>query len=1092
MSIEHPTSTPRPPSESTVPDRTVTDRTVTDRSVADRSVADEAVAVIGLACRLPGAASPEAFWRLLVDEVEAVGDIPAARVAPAGPLPARASGGWPLRGGFLAEVDTFDADFFGISAREAASLDPQQRLALELAWEVLEDTRSQPPAAPVGPVGVYLGAIADDYARLALGQGEAAVGPHTLTGQSRGLLANRVSYLLGLSGPSLVVDSGQSSSLVAVHLACESIRRGESRLALAGGIDLHLDATGFRTAEKFGALSPTGRCHTFDARADGYVRGEGGGLVALKALRDAIADGDRIHAVIRGSAVNNDAGGQGLTVPRQGAQEEVLHAAYARAAVAPSAARFVELHGTGTPVGDPIEAAALGAVLGRDRGQDEPLLVGSVKTNIGHLEGAAGIAGLLKAVLSVAAGTLPASLHFESPNPRIPLDELNLRVNVRTQPIRTAGRPLIAGVSSFGMGGTNCHLVLGEAPPSTAPTSGATEAGSDALVFTLSGRSRQALRGQAARLHEHLAAHPDAGLADVAYSLAATRRTFEHRAAIVTADRDTLRTELAALAEGRTIAGFGPPLAGADRPVLVFPGQGSQWVGMTRQLRARSDRFRAAWDRCLEALAPYLDWSPDEAIDDPRLLERSDVVQPLLWAAMISLARLWESYGVIPAAVVGHSQGEIAAAHLAGVLSLADSAKVVALRGKALTTLVGLGGMATLGLPAADATEYVARWDGQLTLAAVNGPRSCVVAGPPDALQALIARAQADGIFVRLVPIAYPSHSRFVEPVREPMLAALADITAQPAQVPFYSTVTGDLIADTTTLTADYWYTNLRQAVRFHDAVGALARDGHRLFIESSTHPVLTVAVQDTLDDAGVDGRAFATLRRNDGDLTRWHGAVGDAFAAGLTVDWQPAFAGHPVRPVDLPTYAFQRRRHWLDAAVPTNAASAPPGTAPASTPAASTAATVDADRGPVADPPADDSLAAQVAALPRGDRHAHLLRLVRAEVEAVLGGGEATDLTRTFKDLGLDSHLSVELRNRLAAVTGQRLPAGILFDHPTADRLVGHLLERLVGADATVATGAASGRTGGPADSREPIAVVGMACRLPGGITSPDELWHL
>ncbi|WP_133150565.1 type I polyketide synthase, partial [Frankia canadensis] len=1115
----------------------------------------EPVAVIGLSCRLPGAASPQAFWRLLVDGVDAVSEVPRSRAEPDGLLPARMTAGTPFRGGFLPHVDLFDADFFGVSAREARSVDPQQRLALELAWEVLEDARAPRPEKDTGPVGVFVGAIADDYARLAHAQGPAALTPHTLTGQSRSLLANRVSYVLGLSGPSLVVDSGQSSSLVAVHLACESIRSGQSALALAGGVSLTLEAAGFLSAERFGALSPDGRCHTFDARANGYVRGEGGGMVALKSLRRALADGDRIHAVIRGGAVNNDAGGEGLTVPRQGAQQDVLTAAYARAGVAPARVRFVELHGTGTPVGDPVEAAALGAVLGRGRPAESPLLVGSVKTNIGHLEGAAGIAGLLKAVLSVAAGVLPASLHFQTPNPRIPLDELNLRVNEATRALEPTDGPLIAGVSSFGMGGTNCHLVLSAAPapapaswpvpppalaPATVPGPEAVP-GSEAvsapvrvpadphpgaadqagvltsddpapLVFPISGRGPRALREQAARLRDHLLARPDADLADVAYSLATTRRTFEHRTAILAADRTNLLQDLATLADGRPTPGSitRGPLDAADRPVLVFPGQGSQWVGMVRDLLPASDVFRRHWNDCAAALAPFVDWSPDDAILDEALLSRSDVVQPLLWAAMVCLARLWAAYGVAPAAVVGHSQGEIAAAHIAGVLSLRDAAKAVALRSQALVALTGVGGMATVGLSASAVAARLGRWDGQLHLAAVNGPRSTVVSGASAALREFVADAEDAGIFARVVPVGYPSHSPYVEPVRERLLAALADIVAHPAEVPFYSTVTGGALTDTSVLGAEYWYTNLRQTVRYEEAVRALAVDGHRIFLESSTHPVLTIGTQETLDDADVDGIALATLRRGEGDLGRFHVAAADAFACGLEVDWRPAYAGRSVHRTDLPTYAFQRRRHWL-APSPT-----PPDDDRAAGRASSTSSTSstgfshgplladDADLASSADaeasagavPSADEAerriadesgLRAELAGVPERDRRTRLATLVLAEVAAVLGDDQVADLTRTFRDLGLDSHLSTELRNRLVAATGLRLPAGLLFDHPTPGRLVEHLLAGLT--DATDDSRQAVGH--GPS-ADEPIAVVGIACRFPGGIASPEDLWRL
>ncbi|MFI9194271.1 type I polyketide synthase, partial [Streptomyces californicus] len=542
--------------------------------VEARSEAGCAIAIVGMACRLPSAPDPTAYWAMLRDGVSAIGDAPAGRWDSDAPS---------SRGGFLPEVDRFDPAFFGISAREAMAMDPQQRLVLELAWEALENTGTDPAALAGSRTGVFIGAMADDYATLAHQRGTTALTAHSLTGLQRGVIANRVSYTLGLRGPSLTVDTGQSSSLVAVHQAVESLRGGEATLALAGGVNLILAQQSTAAPARFGALSPDGLCYTFDARANGYVRGEGGGLVVLKPLHTALADGDRVLAVIRGSAVNNDGGGETIGAPQQAAQEDVIRIAHERAGTTPDEVQYVELHGTGTKAGDPVEAAALGAALGNRR--TSPLPVGSVKTNLGHTEGAAGITGLLKTVLAIHHRTLPATLNHVTPG--VPLDELNLDVVTESRPWPEPDAPLVAGVSSFGVGGTNCHVVLASAPESeeAAPAAAPAVVRSGVLPWVISGRSADAVRAQADRL-----ARAVAGLdaADVGLTLAA-RSEFEHRAVVIGSDTEELARKLRALTES---AGAARVVAGADRAVFVFPGQGSQWVGMAAGLWEVSPVFR--------------------------------------------------------------------------------------------------------------------------------------------------------------------------------------------------------------------------------------------------------------------------------------------------------------------------------------------------------------------------------------------------------------------------------------------------------------------------------------------------------------------
>ncbi|RKT53860.1 type I polyketide synthase [Saccharothrix australiensis] len=1035
------------------------------------------VAVVGLSCRLPGAPDPAAFWRLLRDGVDAVADAPEDRW-PGDVLPHR-------RGGFLADVDRFDAAFFGIGPREAAAMDPQQRLVLELGWEALEDARIVPGTLAGADVGVFVGVMWDDYAALQDRLGADGVARHTVTGTRRAVIANRVSHFLGLRGPSLTVDTAQSSSLVAVHLACESLRRGESALAIAGGVNLNLLAETTLGAVRFGGLSPDGRCHAFDARANGYVRGEGGGVVVLKPLADALRDGDDVYGVIAGGAVNNDGAADGLTVPSREAQTAVIRRACADAGTDPASVQYVELHGSGTRVGDPIEAAALGAALGAARAEGDALPVGSVKTNIGHLEGAGGIAGLLKVLLGLRHRELPPSLHFVTPNPDIPLDELRLRVQTGRTPWPAPDRPLVAGVSSFGMGGTNCHLVVREAPPAgrlaevpadapladvplvvpaVAPRADGSTGASHgtarpALAWPFSGRTREALVAQARKLHAHVLEHPGLAAADIGRALATTRTAFAHRAVVTGANRDELLARLSDWTDGVAAGVVEGHAAPRGKTVFVFPGQGGQWAGMAVELLDTVPGFAASVDACAAALAPHVDWSLHDVLrEKPGApgLDRVDVVQPVLFAVMVSLARLWRSLGVEPSAVVGHSQGEIAAACVAGALTLEDAARVVALRSAAIGALAGRGGMMSVPLPADDVHAHLAGWDGRVSLAAVNGPASVVVSGEPGALDELRDRLAADGVEAKRIAVDYASHSAHVDEIRRPLLDALAGVEPRPAEVPFYSTVTGDLL-DARELTADYWFTNLRRTVRLRDAVHALVRDGHGVYVECGPHPVLLPPLRDTLAEAGPDGGVVTgTLRRGQGGPDRLLLSLGDLHVHGVDVDWERTFAMRDAGIAPLPTYAFQRESHWL--AGPADAARVVhrPAAREAAPPARTAAGTAPLD-------------------------------LVRGLAAAVLGhsGADRVDPRLTFKELGVDSLGAVELRDRLSAATGHALPSGLLYNHPTPADLAAYVAA--LGADAPAAP------TPTPtAVDDDPIAIVGMACRYPGGVASPDDLWRL
>ncbi|WP_228011183.1 type I polyketide synthase [Nonomuraea phyllanthi] len=1025
--------------------------------VAARS--GQAVAIVGLACRLPGSPSVAAFWRLLRDGRDAITDAPPGRWD-AGQVTIR-------RGGFLDEVDAFDAAFFGIAPREAAAMDPQQRLVLELTWEALEDAAIVPGDLRDSRTSVFMGAMNGDYATLAGGLDE--ITPQTLAGLTRGIIANRVSYALGLRGPSLTVDSAQSSSLVAVHLACESLLRGESSLAIAGGVNLNLTPEGTLAASRFGGLSPDGRCRTFDAAADGYVRGEGGAVAVLKPLAAALADGDDVYAVILGSAVTNDGATDGLTSPSPQAQADTIRLACARAGVPATALRYVELHGTGTRLGDPVEAAGLG--LATSDGRESELVVGSAKTNVGHLEGAAGIVGLVKTALSVRYGQIPASLNFETPNPDIPFEELKLRVQTALGP--WPGGDRVAGVSSFGMGGTNCHVVLGDLPAGR-PGAGAADGAVDGAVdgaaapvtlWPISGKGEAALRGQAARLRAHLdedgAEHPTAS---VGYSLATTRAAFSHRAVIVAGTRERFTRALDALTRGEPSPDVARDRAGDGRAAFLFSGQGSQRPGMGRDLYAAYPVFADAVDE----ITAHFDAGLREVMfdDGSGLLDQTAYTQTALFTFEVALARLAGHWGLRPAYLMGHSIGEIAAAHVAGVLTLPDVCALVAARGRLMQALPAGGAMVSL---AATEDEVRPLLTGGADIAAVNGPNSVVVSGDEDAVAAIAAHFDAAGRKTRRLRVSHAFHS----PRMEPMLAEFAEVAGglsyAPARIPLVSNLTGRLAGDELG-TPDYWVRHARQAVRFHDGVRALAALGAGTLVEIGPDGVLSGMAQHCLPGDGDAPACVPLLRRGRPEPDSALMGLARAYARGCDVSWDAVFEGQDARRVKLPTYAFQRTRHWVS-------------------PAATRARL---EGQPPVGAAADGQTPSEKQALPerqaaseeRPLSEEQAVRVVRQCAAAVLGhaSAESVDLDLTFKDLGFDSYSTVEFRDQLNAATGLSLPATLLYSYATPRAVAGHL------------SSAAPRPTDDPGvtASDEPIAIVGIGCRFPGGVSSPEDLWRL
>ncbi|WP_285516847.1 type I polyketide synthase, partial [Streptomyces sp. NBRC 14336] len=892
---------------------------------------DDPIVLVGMACRYPGGvSSPEELWELVVNRGDGISPFPADRGWDLAKLyhpdPDQPGTCYAREGGFLHNASHFDPGFFGISPREALAMDPQQRLLLETSWEALERAGIDPASRRGSLTGVFAGVTYQDYVNI-LGAAKDDFEGYIGTGNSPSVLSGRIAYALGLEGPALTVDTACSSSLVALHLAVQSLRQGECEMALAGGVTVMSTPGSLIEFSRQRALAEDGRCKPFSAEADGASWAEGVGMVVLERLSDARRNGHPVLAVVQGSALNQDGASNGLTAPNGPSQQRVIRAALEDGGLTPADVDAVEAHGTGTTLGDPIEAQALIAVYGQDRPAEQPLWLGSLKSNIGHSQAAAGVGGVIKTVMALRHGVLPASLYADTPTEEVDWSAGTVRLLADAVPWPETGRPRRAGVSSFGMSGTNAHVILQQAPdtPAEAP-----EGDAEALPLVpapLSARTADGLRAQAGRLLAHLRAHPGTALTDLGLSLATTRTAFEHRAVVLAADPGALERGLRDLAEDRMVSDV---VRGTDRrgtgPVLVFPGQGAQWPGMGRELLDTEPEFARRIAECEQALAPWVDWSLTAALrggPDAPDLDRVDVVQPVLWAVMVSLAHLWRSHGVEPAAVVGHSQGEIAAAVVAGALTLEDGARVAALRSKAITAIAGDGGMMSVPLPAERVRPRLERWDGRLAVAAVNGPGSVVVSGHADALEELFAELTAEGVQARMVAVDYGSHSAHVEPLRGPVLDALAGLEPRPADVPFRSSVTGDWLDDGTPLDAAYWYTNLRDTVRFEDAVRGLLAAGHRAFIEVSPHPVVAFGLRETIEDTATDAVVLGTLRRDQGGRDRFLTSLAEAHAHGVTVDWQRVFAGTGARRVDLPTYAFQRLRFWpelrddVDAAAP-------------------------------------------------------------------------------------------------------------------------------------------------------------------------------
>ncbi|MCF3101769.1 SDR family NAD(P)-dependent oxidoreductase [Streptomyces roseoverticillatus] len=869
------------------------------RDVQDRSA--EPIAIVGMACHYPGGvASPEDLWTLVAEGRDGITPSPRDRGwdldALHHPDPDHPGTTYVREGGFLHDAAAFDAGFFGISPKEALHTDPQQRLILQTSWEAVERAGLDPASLRESRTGVFTGVMHHDYPGA---QGAGSV------------VSGRVAYQLGLRGPAITVDTACSSSLVALHLAVRALRRGECDAALVGGATVMATPTAFVEFSRQRGLAPDGRCKPFAAAADGTAWSEGVGVLVVERLSDALAAGHRVLAVVRGTAVNSDGASNGLTAPNGPAQQRVIREALTDAGLAPEQVDAVEAHGTGTPLGDPVEAQAVLAVYGKQR--TEPLRLGSIKANLGHTQAAAGVAGIIKMVMAMQHDVLPRTPHLDAPTPYVDWSAGAVELLADDVSWPRGDAPRRAAVSSFGVSGTNAHVVLEEPPAAEEPAEGRAEDASGPWAWPLSGRSEAGLRAQAGSLAAFLAERPELHPHDVAFSLATTRAAHEHRAVVLGSDRSELLSALTELAAGRPSPAVVEGTTGpAGTVAFLFPGQGSQWREMAVRLLETDEVFRERIAACEAALAPHTDFDLRAVLRGEHDLDRVDVVQPTLFAVMVALAEVWRSRGIQPAAVAGHSQGEIAAACVAGALTLEDAARVVALRSKALTAISGRGGMMSLALPADDARARLSRWDGRLSLAAVNGAGSVVVSGDDDALDELLAACEADGVRARRVDVDYASHSAHVEAVREQVLEALAPVRPRAPRVPFFSTVDGRWIDgdDAAAFDAGYWYRNLRETVRFDEAVTALVERGCTTLLEVSPHPVVTTGVQETVDALGTDTAVAHTLRRDEGGPEQLLASLAQLYVKGVRPDWSAVWPG--ARRVELPTTAFVTEPYWL------------------------------------------------------------------------------------------------------------------------------------------------------------------------------------
>ncbi len=879
----------------------------------------EPIAIIGIGCRFPGANEPEAFWQMLQDGVDAITEVPSDRwdvdafydSDPA--TPGKMSTRW---GGFMEHVDQFEPSFFGISPREAERIDPQQRLVLEVAWEALENAGLVPEKLAGSQTGVFIGISSPEYGHVVSYRDLYRINLYNGPGSAPSIAPGRLSYVLNLRGPSVAIDTACSSSLVSLHLACQSLRSGESNLCFVGGANLLLSPLPSITLSQAGAMAADGRCKTFDDRADGYVRSEGCGVIVLKRLSDALQDEDNILAIVRGSAVNQDGFRNGLTAPNGHAQQEVIRQALANARVAPAQISYVEAQGTGTSLGDAIEIKSLKAVLMHDRSPEQPCWIGSVKTNIGHLEAASGIASLIKVVLSLQHKTIPPHLHLKQLNRYISLGETQFNIPTECQ-IWDAGRERrLAGVSAFSFSGTNCHVILEEAPVSAAI---AGDIERPLHLLTLRAKSENALRELACLYKFYLKSHPETPLTDVCFTANTGRSHFDHRLAVIAESTVQLQGVLGAFSVGRQTAGLVSGKLHSKKRLKIaflFTGQGSQYVGMGRDLCHNQLTFRQTLDRCDEILRPYLN-KPLLKVLYPAMVESSSLdetayTQPALFALEYALAELWKSWGIEPTMVMGHGVGEYVAACVAGVFSLEDGLKLIAERARLMQALPQEDEMMTVLASEARVVAAIQPYHQKISIAAINGPQNIVISGQRQAVQAVMATLQAKGVECKNLNVSHAFHS----PLMEPMLAAFKRVASEvifsSPRIGLISNVSGKL-AMAEIGNPEYWLSHMRQPVRFAPGMETMTQQGYEVFVECGPRSTLLEMGRHCLS-AGV-GVWLPSLRQGQSDWQQMLQSLGELYVRGAPVDWFGLDRDYPRRRLQLPTYPFQRQRYWVETA---------------------------------------------------------------------------------------------------------------------------------------------------------------------------------
>ncbi len=1033
----------------------------------------EPIAIIGMGCRLPGGANDaESFWRLLAEGREGIGEVPPDRwdiesfYDPNPDAPGKMS---TRRGGFLRDVDRFDPEFFGISPREAAGMDPQQRLLLEVAWEALEHAGQSPEQLAGTRTGVFVGVCNSDYYMLRCEAGADSLDAYAATGNAHSVASGRISYVLGLLGPSVAIDTSCSASLVAVHLACQSLRLGESRMALAGGVNLILQPDVTVTLSRSHMMSPDGRCKTFDAAADGFVRAEGCGLVILKRLSDARRDGDRILAVIRGTASNQDGRSSGLTAPNGPSQVALIQDALANAGLQPADIDFIEAHGTGTSLGDPVEARALADVFLPGRPAEAPLLVGSVKTNIGHAESAAGIAGLMKVVLALQHERIPPSLHFHKLNPAIDWDGAAIRVTAGESKWNRPKGQRIAGVSSFGFSGTNAHVLVSDLPDEelTPQIAGNDRAESRFHLLPLSARTDEALRVVAQNYENRFTREPDLNLADVAYTAGTGRSHFEHRLAVVASSLREAKERLAefgrgeiggAVRSGRTTS------AGAPGVVFMFTGQGSQYSGMGLELYETQAVFRRELDHCARILDSHLEkplldvlfGSASADKNSSQVLDETQYTQPALFALEYALAALWRSWGIEPAAVLGHSVGEYVAACVAGVFSLEDGLRLIANRARLMQALPRNGAMAAVFAGEERVRTAVAPHAGSVSIAAANSPQNTVISGNAADVQAILDQLQREGVEGQRLAVSHAFHSSLIEPMLDEFEECARQVPHRAPRLDLVLNGTGRLLDDRSPLDAAYWRGHARGTVRFAESIATLRGRGMRVFLEIGPAPVLTGMAQQCTGESELTW--LASLRKGREASAEMLCSLAALYALGLNPDWRAVEGTRLRHRLALPTYPFQRQRHWLDLRRRQLQAAEPPAVSDAATKAnpplpdderkvfLPASATVD----PVPGLEQEVEFAARLRAAAPADRRRLLQAFIREQAVRVLAldGSRPIDTGQPLSDLGLDSLMALELRNVLADGVKRTLPATVLFTYPSIDALTQYISNDILATD--------------------------------------------